>query len=330
MGNIQPILAQLTGHGYLLLFVWVFAEILGVPLPAAPVLLAAGALSATGRLSFEASWLAGIAACVMGDLLWYSVGRRWGSEILGRFDYIWTKHPAKYKSRAFGLITRFGSRAMLVAKFLPAINIISAPMAGIGVPVATYLAWEIPGSMAYIGAWLLAGRLLGPRIELLFPLARGATGAFLGFLMIGAATLATFRYRARRERLRLLAAARIKPEELKELITRGESPLIIDLRHPLDMLTDPRMIPGAVRLTPEELAEMQPELLQVGDVVLYCTCPNEESSAEMAHRLQAKGIQRVRPLLGGFALWRRLGYPLEEAPDQIHWHGAAQAISRIQ
>lgn len=330
MSNIQPILAQLTEHGYLILFAWVFAEVLGVPLPAAPVLLAAGALSATGRLSFGTSWLAGIQACFMADLVWYSVGRKWGSEVLGRLDEIWTKHPTKYKSRAYGLITRFGSRAMLVAKFLPGINMISAPLAAVGVPVAVYLAWEIPGSIAYIGAWLAAGRFLGHRIELLIPPARGTTGAFLSFLMIGVATLVTFRYRARREQRRQLAAARITPEELNELIALGQSPLVIDLRHPLDMLTDPRMIPGAIRLTPEELEQAHSALPQVGDIVLYCTCPHEESSVEIAHRLQAKGIQRVRPLLGGFARWKRLGYPLEEASERIHWHGTAQPISRIQ
>jgi membrane protein DedA with SNARE-associated domain/rhodanese-related sulfurtransferase len=323
----HQILAQLTEHGYLILFLAVFAEILGVPLPAAPLLLTAGALSATGRLSLGASWLAGILACMMADLLWYSVGRRWGTEVLEWLHTLWRKHTEDCRSRAFGLTARFGGRAMLVAKFLPGINMISAPLAGIGLPLSSYLAWEIPGSALYIGAWLVAGRLLGSSIEKLLSAAHGAAGAFLGIVLIGALITLVLRSKARRKWQCRIEGSRITCEELHDLIAHGASPVIVDLRHPLDMLTDSHMIAGAVRLSPEEISWAHDDLVQVGQIVLYCTCPKDESSARMASQLEVKGVGRVRWLVGGLATWEKLGYPIEDAPDRIHWRARAHTLS---
>ena len=66
----------------MVLFVWVAAEQLGAPLPAAPILIAAGVLSATGQLSLIHALTLGIAACLIGDTVWYGVGKRWGTAVL--------------------------------------------------------------------------------------------------------------------------------------------------------------------------------------------------------------------------------------------------------
>ena len=47
------------------------------------------------------------------------------------------------------------------------------------------------------------------------------------------------------------------------------------------------------------------------DIVLYCTCPNEITSAREALRLRARGMRRVRPLEGGFAAWRACDLPVD-------------------
>lgn len=49
----------------------------------------------------------------------------------------------------------------------------------------------------------------------------------------------------------------------------------------------------------------------LGDVVLYCPSPSEESSARAALLLHRNGILHVRPLLGGFDAWRERNYPTE-------------------
>ncbi len=104
----------------------------------------------------------------------------------------------------------------------------------------------------------------------------------------------------------------IAPEELKRALEAGEPLAVIDLRHPLDFLPDPRVIPGAIRISPEEIATRHQEIPRDRDVVLYCTCPNESTSRDVAAMLIAQGITRVRPLVGGVQGWRVRGYPLVE------------------
>jgi 3-mercaptopyruvate sulfurtransferase SseA len=96
------------------------------------------------------------------------------------------------------------------------------------------------------------------------------------------------------------------------------------------MFTDPRMIPGAIRLTPDQLPRQGLDLPRDRDIILYCTCPNETSSISTALRLRKMGIARVRPLLGGFDAWKRLSYPLEEATARIGWRADAGAESDIR
>jgi len=55
------------------------------------------------------------------------------------------------------------------------------------------------------------------------------------------------------------------------MIHNGEGPYIVDLRHPLDFLPDPRVIPGAVRMRPDEVAERHEEIPRDREIILYCT-----------------------------------------------------------
>jgi rhodanese-related sulfurtransferase len=108
-----------------------------------------------------------------------------------------------------------------------------------------------------------------------------------------------------------LAASRLEPEELKAQLDAGEKVYIVDLRHPLELLPDPFTLPGAVHFSPEALAERHNEIPRDRDIVLYCTCPSEATAAKTAMTLHKLGIERVRPLRGGFDEWKRLGYPLD-------------------
>jgi len=114
---------------------------------------------------------------------------------------------------------------------------------------------------------------------------------------------------------------RIAPKQLQNLLRSDHPPLIIDLRSPLDVLSDPRMIPGAIRLTQEELSAASFALPKDDDIVIYCTCPAQRTSIDTALALRKVGFARVRLLSGGFQEWKRLGYELEDASEKIHWHG---------
>src|ERR1035438_6962394 len=69
-------------YGYLLLFAWVLVEQFGIPLPATPILLAAGALSAEGQISFSLALLASVAGSLTSDTSWFLIGRKYGHHVL--------------------------------------------------------------------------------------------------------------------------------------------------------------------------------------------------------------------------------------------------------
>ncbi|QNI32826.1 hypothetical protein H7849_02160 [Alloacidobacterium dinghuense] len=166
-----------------------------------------------------------------------------------------------------------------------------------------------------IGSWLLPGRILENQLQMPTRLEHFAVGA----LVAAGLTLLGFVYWKRRALRRRIWSSRISPQELHDMMSNGHNPLIIDLRTPLDMLADPRMIPGAIRLTQEEISTAASTLPHDCDLVLYCTCPNQESSIDVALKLRNTGLTRIRLLSGGFQAWKQLGFKLQDASDKIHW-----------
>jgi rhodanese-related sulfurtransferase len=108
-----------------------------------------------------------------------------------------------------------------------------------------------------------------------------------------------------------LNTARITVDELHQKLEAGETPTILDLRSREEVERNPLLIRGALHMTLEELQLRQQEIPRDRDIILYCSCPNEVSSARMALLLHRNGIQRVRPLLGGIDAWRERNYPTE-------------------
>jgi rhodanese-related sulfurtransferase len=102
--------------------------------------------------------------------------------------------------------------------------------------------------------------------------------------------------------------------DLKRQLDAGEQVFIVDLRHPLELLPEPFKLPGAQHFSPDALAERHLEIPRDRDVVLYCTCPSEATAAKTAMTLHKMGIERVRPLRGGYDEWKRLGFPLDAIP----------------
>jgi rhodanese-related sulfurtransferase len=117
------------------------------------------------------------------------------------------------------------------------------------------------------------------------------------------------RQRIRRE----LRVARITAADLRRRQDAGEDLVILDLRPAAELTLDPYSIPGALRWGVDEVKKRYYEFPRDREVIVYCSCPNEVSSARVALLLHRRGVTRVRPLLGGIDAWRDLNYPLEPA-----------------
>ena len=298
-------------YGYLLLFAWVLVEQLGVPLPAMPVLLTAGALSSQHELSFGLALLAGLAGALVADTAWFLIGRRYGHHVL-RILCKLSLEPTICVRRTQDSFGRRRGVTLIIAKFVPGLATLAPPVAGQnGMGIGSFLLFDGIGSTLWLAVLLAAGRFFGDLLKRNASLLDWA-GRFSGALLVlGILGFFLVRVYRRRVVLKNLVASRLEPEELKRQLDAGEPVYIVDLRHPLELLPDPFTLPGAVHFSPDALAARNQEIPRDRDIVLFCTCPSEATAAKTAMTLMKLGIERVRPLRGGYDEWKRLGFPLD-------------------
>ncbi|MBI3697689.1 MAG: VTT domain-containing protein [Acidobacteria bacterium] len=301
----------LLRHGYAALFVFVLAEQIGLPIPAVPILLAVGALAGAGRFSLMAVILTAVLASLVGDLLWYELGRRRGRSVLKQVCRI-SLEPDSCVRRAEEALSRHGVRLLLFAKFVPGLSMATPPLvATFRMSLRRFVVWDSLGAVLWAGAFSGAGYLFHAQLERIGAVALRLGAGSIALLATALGFYVARKYVERRRMLRQLLMARITPEELMRKLEAGEDVVVADLRHPLDFEADAVKVPGALRLLPEELDRRHPEIPRDRDVVLYCSCPNEATSARVALELRRHGVTRVRPLTGGFEAWRAGGFPLE-------------------
>jgi membrane protein DedA with SNARE-associated domain/rhodanese-related sulfurtransferase len=304
----------LLTYGYLLLFAWVLIEQLGAPLPAIPALLAAGALSAQGQLSLTEVLLLGLAACLIADSSWFFFGRRYGHHVLNLLCKL-SMEPTLCVRRTQLQFNQSRRLTLLFAKFVPGLAILSPPVAGqAGMSYGEFVMLDGSGAVLWLLAYLIGGRIFGDALKR-DPSLLNWVGRFSGaLLLVGIAAFFIARLLRRRMMLRQMVKSRMEPQDLYAQIQGGEEVYIVDLRHPVEQLTDPFILPGAQRIAPEDLTHRVQEIPLDRDIILYCTCPNEETAAHTAMRLHKLGVERVRPLRGGYQAWKSLGYPMEAIP----------------
>jgi membrane protein DedA with SNARE-associated domain/rhodanese-related sulfurtransferase len=306
---------MLEHHTYSILFGWVLIEQGGVPVPTVPVMLAAGTMSAAHRLHVAYAIPIIMVACLISDSLWYFLGKRYGTrimDVLCRFSL----ETDTCITKTQGHLGKRGAYTLLFAKFVPGLSTMAPPIAGqSGISYPVFVAYDMAGSLLWASAWLFAGRFFGD-------LAKRSSNFFtmlghFAVVLVAGMVVAALLYRVwkKQQFLKELRGLRIEPAQLLAMIADAEReglqiPFIVDLRHPLDVLSDPFMLPSALRLGPEEL-KLRKEIIPLDrDIVLYCTCPSEETSAKVALELRRMGVKRVRPLRGGLQGWKDAGYPV--------------------
>ena len=304
----------LLNYGGPILFAAVLAQQLGLPLPAPLLLLAAGALAASGDLSLPVAVGVTVLACLLGDLFWFYLGRRGGNRVL-RFLCRISLEPDTCVRRSEDAFGRYGMEGVVISKFVPGLNTMMPPLAGVcGTPTGRFLLFDTLGSSLFCGFYILMGLLFHDQLEPIgAALARGGRSTLM--VLAGAiAAYVGFKCLQRQRLLRRLRTARITADELRRKQEAGEDLFILDLRSSRELGQDPAVILGASHLPPEEVEHRHHEIPRDRDVIVYCSCPNEITSARVAMLLQRKGITRVRPLLGGIDTWRERQYPTVPHP----------------
>jgi len=304
---MQDIQTLLELYGGWLVFLNVLVEQAGLPVPAYPMLIAAGAL-AGGVGGWLAAWLLAALACLAADSAWYLAGRRHGGRLLGLVCKVSLSQDSCIRQTQ-KLYLRVGARSLLVCKFLPGAGALCTVMAGLtGLPYRRFLAYDLAGSLVWSGSALLLGALfrdvVGDVLALLD--AYGALGlALLAFLLLAYVAVRALRRWVLVRSLRRIP--RLAPEELLRWQADGRTPVVIDVR-PEAQDRVPR-IPGAI------VADLAAPLADLplaegpAEIVVYCACPNEISAARLAARLRAAGYRNIWALQGGYDAWERASQP---------------------
>ena len=307
----------LIHYGELLLFVFVLAEQAGLPIPAVPVLLAAGALAGAGKLSLPLAIVLALAACLLGDLLWYYLGRYRGAQVLNLLCRI-SLEPDSCVRRTENFFIQYGTKSLVIAKFIPGLSTVTPALAGLfKTSLAQFLLYNGLGALLWTIAFIVPGYLFSNQLEYLAEQAARFGSSLVVLVLAALALYIMYKYVNRIRVLRELRIARITVDELKQMMDAGCEVMIVDLRRPSDLVADPYTIPGALQMAVEELEHRHHEIPRDRDVILYCACPNEITSAQMALLLKRNGITRVRPLVGGVEAWRTRNYPLEGLAEKV-------------
>jgi membrane protein DedA with SNARE-associated domain/rhodanese-related sulfurtransferase len=309
---MQHMMSLMAHHGLWLVFGWVLMERIGVPVPALPVMIVGGALAATGKLALLPLALVALAACLLGDGVWYAAGRRYGARVLRLLCRI-SLSPDACVKQSEARFERAGGPLLVVAKFIPGLATMAAPVAGaIRLRAAVFFLYTGLGSLLWITVGTGLGLVFHAGIDKLFAQLESLghiAVPVLGLLLVG---YVGFKWWERRRLFKLLRMARISVDELWTLMQSGARPVVVDVRSGVARKVDPRGIPGAYPLEMERLQEQVGQIPRDREIVLYCTCPNEESAAHVAKLLMDLGYQRVRPLHGGLDAWVDAGHAVEE------------------
>lgn len=258
-------------HSELLVFLYVLADQLGVPLPATPALLGIGALAAAGKINPAVALALIVAACLLADLVWYSLGRRLGARVLRLLCRISLEQDSCVR-RTEDVFIRYGVRSLLVTKFIPGLGAVAPPLAGmVGVGAARFVTYSALGALLWGGTWGGLGYLAGDALKRLpYPDARLGTVASAA-VAVGVVAYVLTKWIKRQRFLRKLWIARITAEELKRDLESDTPTLVLDLRSDLDVLAEPYAIPTALRIAAGELERRHAEIPRDREVVVYCS-----------------------------------------------------------
>jgi len=268
---MEEMTGLLTQHGLVLVFANVLLTQSGVPVPAVPILIVAGAFVTQGQIGLGPLILVSIIASLLGDIPWYFAGRRYGYRILRTLCRV-SLEPDSCVKQTENIFERWGPPSLMVAKYIPGFSTIAPPLAGtmlIGFP--TFLGYSTVAALLWSGLPIALGAIFSTEVErALAWLENMGTGAaaviaVIVLFYIGIKTVQRYML------IRFLRMSRISVDEVRDLMRKEIKPIVLDVRSLAARKLDPRRIPGAIAVN---IAAPQAALNAVPpdrDVIVYCS-----------------------------------------------------------
>ena len=268
MENLSGLLSQ---HGLTLVFLNVLLHQLGVPLPAMPMLIVAGALMAEGTIEPLPLALVVLTASLLGDTPWYYAGRRYGYRVLRTLCRI-SMEPDSCVKQTESIFLRFGAPSLIVAKYIPGFSTVAPPLAGtmrLGLP--QFLAYSAVAALAWAALPVAGGAFFRAEVEWVLARLGEMGGGAVALLALVVAVYVAIKATERYLLIRFLRTVRVSAEELDAMMREDPPPVILDVRSGLAREAEPRRIPGAVAVALESAGELAASVPPDRDVVVYCS-----------------------------------------------------------
>jgi membrane protein DedA with SNARE-associated domain/rhodanese-related sulfurtransferase len=299
MANLVSLLQQ---YGVLIVFAVVLVEQMGLPIPAYPVLIVAGALAVDGGTPFPVVLGVAMLACLISDYFWFRAGRHFGKRILKLLCKI-SLSPDYCVSQTEDNFRKWGPKSMVVAKFIPGFNTIAPPMAGaLGTTMPAFLGFSLAGGLLWSATGLTIGAYFHSDVDKVLDVLSTMGSTALTVLAILLALFVLAKFIERRRFQKAMQTERISIDELKELLEGGHDPVMIDARSATAQLLDPP-VPGALLVGASDPLSVIKSLPKDRHIIVYCSCPNDVTAAKVAKQLHAHGYKRAKPLHGGLDAW---------------------------
>jgi membrane protein DedA with SNARE-associated domain/rhodanese-related sulfurtransferase len=301
----------LQSYGVLIVFGAVLLEQVGLPVPAFPILIVAGALAVDGDVNWALCLAASVAACLAADYFWFRAGRYYGKRILRLLCKI-SLSPDSCVSQTEDNFSRFGPKSLVVAKFIPGFNTVAPPLAGaMGTPTGHFVWLSLAGALLWSGVGIGLGAGFHDSIDDVLGTLETMGGAALMVVLGLLALFVLLKYVERRRFLKGVGVPRISIDELKSLIEGGHDPVIIDARSVTAQQLE-NAIPGALLYHECAPDRLMATLDKDRHIVVYCSCPNDVTAAQVAKAFLSNGFHRARPLHGGLDAWNAHCRPATE------------------
>jgi membrane protein DedA with SNARE-associated domain/rhodanese-related sulfurtransferase len=306
---MDALIADLARYGVPLVGLNVLLQQLGLPIPAVPTMMVAGALAAEGRMFGGGVFALSVAASVIADVVWFIAGRRYGYPVLRLLCRV-SLSPDTCVRQTEGIFERYGFYSLVVSKFVPGFSTVAPPVAGaLRMPFVKFVIAAIASATLWVGAAMATGWIFAAQIgAVLAWVGRNATLA--GIVVFAALALLIAWKAVERWRLaRFVEGTRIGAEELVLALSHDEPPVVVDIGSRLAHESRAHL-PGALLMDLDAVAGH--EFPRDRAIVFYCACPNEASAKRATQILLSRGYRDVRPLVGGLDGWIAAGHAVEQ------------------
>ena len=269
---MAKLIHYLVRYGVSLVFLNVFAEQIGAPVPAVPTLIVAGALARNGKMSSTHIVLVAVLASLIADWIWFLLGRRYGYHILRTLCRI-SLSPDSCVRDTEARFERWGMKSLLFAKFVPGFSTVAPPLAGAGRKRSTFafLVYDGIGALLWAGAAVATGRLFHRQVAEVMDWLTAMGGWAVAAVVFALALFILAKWWQRARFYKQLRIARVSVDELKAMIERDEQPVVLDVRTRSSQERDQRRIPTAIVTNADDIDRSIAAVSPDREIVLYCT-----------------------------------------------------------